>query len=249
MKRFVFSLLLVLLTVTMAAPAWSQGPVDPVLKNEADALFDRGRYAEAYDLYKRLYTQTANPALLYNQARALEAMGEYPEALDQLEAFSRAAPADVRAKVPKLEELTNELRGRTTSIHVTTNVATARLYVRGRDLGPIERERHVRARSGEASIRVEADGYAPYAKEMTLPGGAVVDVDAQLKPARPAEGGGAGTSTNNDTPLTSKWWFWTAIGVVAVAGITVTILAVTIEKSPDQGTFSPSPIRVKGFSF
>jgi hypothetical protein len=39
-------------------------------------------------------------------------------------------------------------------------------------------------------------------------------------------------------PLTSKWWFWTGIGVVVVGGVIITAAALT-EKSPDNGTIPP----------
>lgn len=243
MRRPVFAAALVLATTLVQPALAEEPPEDPVaLKAEADGLFDRGRYADAYDLYKRAYAKTSDPALLYNQARALESMGEYPEALEKLEAFEREAPPDVRAKVPKLEELTADLRARTATIHVRTNAPSARLYVRGKDLGPVEQERTVLARAGDAAIRVEADGYEPFARDVVLPGGGALDVDAQLerKSTRPAEA---------STGLTSRWWFWTALGVVVLGGTTVAVVALTTEKDPEMGTFDPTPIRVKGFSF
>ena len=244
MRRLVFAAALAFTGFFMQPALAEELPEDPVaLKAQADNLFDRGRYADAYDLYKRVYARTSDPALLYNQARALESMGEYPEALEKLEAFSREAPPDVRAKVPKLEELEAELRARTAQIHVRSNAPSARLYVRGKDLGPVDRDRTVLARAGDAAIRVEADGYEPFMREVVLPGGGSLDVDAQLerKTTRSGEGLEAG--------LTSKWWFWTALGVVVVGGATVAVVALTTEKDPERGSFDPTPIRVKGFSF
>lgn len=36
-------------------------------------------------------------------------------------------------------------------------------------------------------------------------------------------------------PATSRWWFWTGIGVVA-AGITTAIVAASVERSPSDGS-------------
>ncbi len=224
-----------------AAPAADPRDDSAALKAEADSLFDRGRYADAYDLYKRAYAETSDPALLYNQARALESMGEYPEALDKLEAFAREAPPDVRAKVPKLEELSADLRARTATIKVRTNASAARLYVRGKALGPVERDRPLLARAGEASIRVEADGYEPFTREIVLPGGTTIEVDAQLERKRARSG--------EASSLTSRWWFWTAVGAVAAGGAALAIVALRTEKAPERGSFDPTPIRVRGFSF
>jgi hypothetical protein len=44
--------------------------------------------------------------------------------------------------------------------------------------------------------------------------------------------------------ITSRWWFWTIIGAVVVAGaVTATVLALTIERSPDPGTIPPGIIK------
>ncbi len=243
MLRFAAAFLLLSAALTISPAAHAEVPAEDAvtLKATADQLFDEGRYAEANDLYKRAYAMSADPALLYNQARALESMGDYPEALDQLEAFDREAPPDVRAKVPKLDELAAELRARTATIHVTTNVPLAHLYIRGKDSGTIEREANVRARAGDATVRVEADGYEPFAREVTLPGGGAIDLDATLERTRSRAHASGG--------LTSKWWFWTALGVVAAGGVALSVVALTTEKAPERGTFDPTPIRVRGFSF
>jgi hypothetical protein len=44
-------------------------------------------------------------------------------------------------------------------------------------------------------------------------------------------------------PITARWWFWTGIGVVVVAGV-VTTAALLTERSPDTGTYPPG--RVSG---
>jgi PEGA domain len=48
--------------------------------------------------------------------------------------------------------------------------------------------------------------------------------------------------------ITSKWWFWTAIGVVAAGATVVTVYAFTTEKDPKPGSISPGVIRT-GFSY
>jgi hypothetical protein len=238
-----FHVLLVLLLVAMAPARASADPAmdAATLKAEGDASFDKGHFADAYDAYRRAYAEGRDPALLYNQARALEAMGEYPEALDKLDAFAQSAPPDVLAKVPKLAELTADLNARTSTIHVTTNAPNAHLFIRGKDVGTIDRERFVRARAGDAGLRVVADGYEPFTKDLRLTGGERVDIDAQLAPVRDTttkkEGGG----------VASKWWFWTVLGVVVVGGVAATALVLTSDKDPQTGSFSPGQIRVHSF--
>lgn len=156
------------------------------LKKEADGLMDQDRYVDALALYSRAYDLSADPVLLYNQGRALEAMGDYPEALDKLERFEHDAPPSLRAKVPGLHDLLNDLRGRIATLVVTTNAASARLLVRDKAAGTLQKEKEarVRTRAGTATIEVEAEGYVPFKKEVELVAGNVVKIDAQLVPRK-----------------------------------------------------------------
>jgi hypothetical protein len=150
------------------------------LKKEADVLMDQDRHADALSLYANAYRLTNDPALLYNQGRALEAMGEYPEALDKLEQFEKDAPPTLRAKVPGLQTLIQDLRGRISTLVVTTNAPGARLLVRDKLIGPIEKERKLRTRFGTATVEVLAEGYITFKKDIELKANEVVKVDANL---------------------------------------------------------------------
>jgi hypothetical protein len=193
--------------------------------------------------------------------------------------------------VPGLRDLITDLRGRIATIVVTTNAPGARVLVRDKAAGTVQKELRVRTRAGTAAIEVSAEGYTSFKKDIELPAGAVVKVDAQLAAKKTdalilvksqpsadisVDGKAIGrspleyrvtagqhvllaTANGYETeriPMTlalgdkrdvdielhkpagmlSKWWFWTAAGVV-VAGSVATVLALTIEKSPTPGTF------------
>jgi tetratricopeptide (TPR) repeat protein len=150
------------------------------LKKEADALMDQDKYADALALYQKAYELSADPALIYNQGRALEAMGEYPEALDKLEQFEKEAPPALQRKVAGLKEHLADLKNRITAITITTNVAGARLLIREKTAGTLDKETRVRTRSGPATIEVTAEGYESFKTSMELPGGTTITVNAQL---------------------------------------------------------------------
>ncbi len=154
------------------------------LKKDADVLMDQDRYVDALALYAKAYEITSDPALLYNQGRAFEAMGDYPDALDKLEKFDREASAALHAKVPGLRDLLVDLRGRITTLVVTTNAPGARLLVREKAAGTIQKELKLRTRAGAATVEVVAEGFAPFKKDLDLVGGATVKVDAQLQPKK-----------------------------------------------------------------
>jgi hypothetical protein len=154
------------------------------LKSAADVLMDQDRYADAVVLYQRAYELSNDPALLYNQGRAFEALGDYPTALDKLEAFEREAPPATRARVPGLKELITDLRGRIATIVVRTNAPAARLLIRQKDEGIINIEKRLSTRAGAASVEVDAEGYETFRRDVELSAGATLVVDATLTPKK-----------------------------------------------------------------
>jgi hypothetical protein len=154
------------------------------LKSAADVLMDQDRYADAVVLYQRAYELSNDPALLYNQGRAFEALGDYPTALEKLEVFDREAPPAVRARVPGLKELITDLRGRIATVVVRTNAPAARLLIRQKDEGIINQEKRLSTRAGTASIEVDAEGYETFRRDVELSAGATLVVDANLTPKK-----------------------------------------------------------------
>ncbi len=150
--------------------------------NDAMAAFKPG---EALDDYKQAYELTHDPALLYNMARALEALEDYPAALARYEDFSRLASLELRARVPKLDELIAGLRTRVAKLSLTCNVPGARVLVRERTVGETLHQGEplvIPLSAGKAVLEVNADGYNPFQRSIVLPGGGSISVDVQLVP-------------------------------------------------------------------
>jgi hypothetical protein len=173
--------------LTFVARGWADTPVtDPAeLRrhgNEAMAAFKPG---EAFEAYKQAYEITRDPALLYNMGRALEALEDYPAAIARYDEFSRLAPPELRARVPKLDEAIASLRQRVASLSVNCNVQGARVLVRDRAVGDIPAPGEplvVRLVAGPATLEVDADGYNPFLRSIVLPGGGSIAVQVQLVP-------------------------------------------------------------------
>lgn len=159
-------------------------PVSPdravELKQEGDSAMVSLRYADALDAYSASYELDRNPALLYNLGRALQALGRYPEAFAKLEAFSTAAPPELKRKVPKLAELIEDVRIRVSRLMVTSNVAGARVHVRKRELGPTPLVGPISLNAGNAVIEVSAEGYLPYRRIVRLPPGGEYALHVEL---------------------------------------------------------------------
>jgi len=150
------------------------------LKRQGDAAMESRRYPAALAAYEKAQSIAPDPALLYNAGRALEAMGRYPEALEKIEAFDRTAPRDLKARVPALAALIAELHAHVSQITIVCNVDGARVLVRNTVVGKTPLQAPVALASGKARIEIEADGHFPFAREIELPGGGNVVLDAQL---------------------------------------------------------------------
>lgn len=151
-----------------------------VLKKKGGDAMDSGRPADALAAYDQAYALSKDPALLYNRARALQALTEYARALEQYEAFEREAPESMKARVPGLPALIADVRSRVTSLTLTCEPAGAVVRLRGQPLGRCPLSAPVVVNAGKARLDVEADGYLPWMKEIDLPGGGAATFDVRL---------------------------------------------------------------------
>jgi hypothetical protein len=113
---------------------------------------------------------------------------------------------------------------------VTSPVVGARATVDGKSEGTVPLE--VVVGSGPHRIELTRDGYHPASSSVVLAAGERRSVDLPLEAT-------AG--------VTSKWWFWTAIGVGLAAGV-VGVIVLTTEKDAGDGSIAPGRISA-GLSF
>jgi hypothetical protein len=156
------------------------------LKRTGDAAMDSLHYREAVDAYAQSYAIVKDPALLYNRGRALQALGDFPGALEALEAFDASAGAALKSRVPKLAELLAEVRAKVATLVMTCNVAGARVLLRDTVVGTTPLRGPARFNAGVAMLEVTADGYVPYRKSLLLPAGGALDLDVTLTKAKAA---------------------------------------------------------------
>lgn len=162
--------------VTEPAPAAPNPEDDPqaraaARKKSGDEAMEALRFADALAAYSDAYAVTNNVALLYNMGRALEALNRFPEALEKLTAFETSAPAELKARVPRLVPLIADLRKRVATLVIRTNVEGARIYVRNVVVGKSPLSDPLAFVAGPAEIEVDAEGYFPAKKTLDLAGG------------------------------------------------------------------------------
>jgi hypothetical protein len=150
------------------------------LKSLGDRAMDAGRPADALTAYTEAYRISPDPALLYNRGRALLALGEYPDALAEVEKFDEAAPADLKARVPGLPKLLAELRQKVSTLSLTCAAPGARVRLRDRTLGSCPLRGPVRGAAGKATLEVSSEAYFPYSREVELPPGGLVSLEVVL---------------------------------------------------------------------
>ncbi|HEY1956986.1 MAG TPA: PEGA domain-containing protein [Polyangiaceae bacterium] len=195
--------------------AFAGGDDAAALKARADAAMDAHHYDEAIAGYTAAYERSPSPPLLYNRGRAYEAHGDYALAYDDVERFKETASPEVRAKVPKLDELLGSLKARFSTFQLSCNVAGAHVIVGGREIG-VTPLAPVRLTAGRTTLEIIADGEAPYKKEIDLQGG---------------------TTTELDAALVARTTFGILTITTAPPGAAITVDKTPLGLSPTEGTF------------
>jgi hypothetical protein len=156
------------------------------LRKKGDELAASRQYAEALAAYEASYALVPSVSLLYNRGRALQFLARYPEALDAIMRFSRDAPADLRARVPQLDELVADLRTKVATLEIRCPTAGARVLLNDRQIAVTPLTQPLRVNAGPAAIEIVADGYEPFRKSLELPGdqGTTLDVDLHPRATR-----------------------------------------------------------------
>ena len=149
------------------------------LKEQGNKAMDGLRYQQALALYAEAYGLTQDPSLLYNKGRALEALGDIPEALAAQEEFEAKASPELKQKVVGLSKLLLELRSRVSVLELHVNVEDAEVRVGNRVVGTTAQKRFV-LNAGKATIKVQREGFFPAERELTLGGGQTTVLDLPL---------------------------------------------------------------------
>lgn len=151
------------------------------LKRQGDHAMDELHYDEALAAYKKSYELGHDAALLYNEARTYQALGDFVSALDLLEQFRTEASPALQARVPDLRGLEAELRGKVTILTLICNGDGAEVVLRDKVMGttPVA---SIRTTSGPATLVIHGDKYQEYRKDLNLPGGQPLTVQVTLVP-------------------------------------------------------------------
>jgi hypothetical protein len=132
----------------------------------------------------------------------------------------------------KIETVDIVLASRTEQalLRVTSPVSGAAVVIDGVAIGNVPAE--VPMKPGQHRIALSRDGYDRAETSVVVAAGEKKEVSVPMAVRE---------------TITSKWWFWTGIGVVLVAGGVATYIALTTEKSPTAGTIAPGTVKAESW--
>ena len=241
--------------VTAVGGAWAQEPAAPKRSDDPAAAearrhyeegtkaFNLGEFPRAIAEFKAAYNAKDDPSLLYNIAQSFRLEGDATQAIFFYRSFLRNMPATpnrrevegrIRTLEKQLEDQKKEEQQRKESaapLPLTPMPAVTPPPVPA----PV-------AEPPPATATVPAAPPAPEAAPVVqpLPAAPAPVQPAPVTPAVDLTGAPAEPAPAQGKPFYKKWWFWTAVGVVAVIGVGAGIAAAR-DKPPSTslGLFDP----------
>jgi hypothetical protein len=166
--------------------------------DEGTKLFNLGEFGPAAAEYKAAYKAKPDPVILYNIAQALRLNNEAANAIFFYRSYLRNVPnagnrRDVERRIRELEALPAQPKAASSPpAPVPETTATTR--------PPSSRAPSSEAPPAPATMTPSAT-----TSSQASPGAAIA--------------AGPGERTAERTPVYKKWWLWTAVGVVVLAGV------------------------------
>jgi hypothetical protein len=215
-------------------------PADPEyaqLIAAALAEFDAGHWAEARGYFERAHARRPNARTLWGLGVTAFELGRHAQAITEL----RAAIADTRVplaaeQTAKAREIIARAEAHVAIVRVELSPSHARLWCDG-----VQSQSHeLTLAPGEYTLTARADSYRDGQKQLTVVAGErrvvtidLAPLDLSVRTAGPGSGaeahGGAvqpgGARDRDDGGVLTSFWFWAAVGAVAIAGgVTAAVL-------------------------
>lgn len=225
----------------LAPPAVACAQRIPGAENVAPArtLFERAlveldarRYTPAVLLLEESYRLNPVPVALYNLALAHRALGHHHAAIEHFERYLAQSGGDLPAgRADAVQSALAQLRAELATVHFAITPTPFTVNVDGHDLTPAEGI--LTLDPGAHTVLVASRGHLPERRELRLAPSERYTFQTALR----AEPTPHPRADDDARPITSRWWFWTAIGVAVAGGVAAT-LAVTLSstEAPVEGT-------------
>jgi ribosomal protein S20 len=192
---------------------------------QANVAYNLGHYDEAAKHFEAAYTLVQDSAFLFNVAQSYRMGGKLDQALDRYRAFLRTSSAGAPNR-DTAEKLVAEIKRKLDEEKkngpiATPEAAPAKEAAPAATLTPPPVEKPVTSPGSAAPLPVSAAPIPAPVDSTTV----LTTVPAAPEPADAGQ------------PIYKKWWFWTGVGAVVVAGtVTAILLATHSSSSPCGGT-------------
>jgi len=190
---------------------------------QGDAYYKLEKYSNAIGEYEQAYLAKADPSFLYNIAQCHRLMGQSAEAIKFYRRFLKDAPnAPNRAVAEKhikdLEDASTHQGAPVEPLPPATPLPTLAPAATA-TIPPPPPASSSPASSGPGPVTAAMPALVLSAPQPTSPSSAEIPI---------GENSGSPSPTESHSIYT-RWWFWTAVGVVVLGGI---IVAVAATKDP-----------------
>jgi hypothetical protein len=238
MTRLARSLFIAATLVAAAGVAHAQESVDALVKKGIDLrrqLKDREALAE----FQKALAISRTPKVLAQVALAEQAIGLWVKAEVDLEEAMAAKPADrwIEKNRGQLQDALQTIKAHLGSVEIWGSPDGAEVAINGEVKGTLPLANPVRSSDQQVTMVVRAKGFFDVSRVVNVSPGSVTREHVELRPisaAPPPVAAAAGTETAQpvadltahpaapsggeagSTPVYERWWFWTAVGVVAV---------------------------------
>jgi tetratricopeptide (TPR) repeat protein len=194
---------------------------------QGDAYYKLEKYSNAIGEYEQAYLAKPDPSFLYNIAQCHRLMGQNAEALNFYRRFLRDAP-----NAPNREVAEKHIKDLEDASHASLEpppVAAAPPAVASppAPAPPPAPEPAASVPSPPSPVPATNPGTTPGGSTLALTAPPPATAPAGEMP--PLGDAGAVSSPSESHPIYTRWWFWTAIGVVVAGGV---ILALAAKHDP-----------------
>ena len=212
------------------------------LFREGNRLYEKRDYTGALARFEEAYARKNDPRILLNMGLTREKLDRLPKAAVDYERFLEAAAGGRYLKRARaVRGLLEKLRKKVASVLVACAVDGAVVSVGASKKGTTPLPFPVYLKAGTYQLTVEKTGHVAFRRQLTLAAGQHEKLEvplAALPPPKPVRKP-AGPKTvvlkplppaprpqplTRARPIYKRWWFWTAIGVVA-AGSAAAVIA------------------------
>lgn len=207
-----------------------------------EQYYQRDRFADAAREFEEAFRLSGRTELLYNIGKAYEGGGDLVKARDAYDKYLTALPsspdaADLKARITGLD-------GRIGKVALTCGMPGAAVRLDGVAIGLTPIAPPIDVNPGAHTLELSLEGTQRWSLKLEVAAGATLAVTATLKPI-PTETRVVlveRQAQEKKTPVYKRWWLWTAVGAVAVAGAVTGGVLATQSLESDGGLSSPLPV-------